>query len=275
MAVVKRFVDKAFERRNLGSHEERQRSFELETRYGYVARTLASSIASGEHPAGTVLPTEVDLAKQFQVSRATVRAALRELQQLGLVSRRRNVGTTVEASRLPHESAGYIQSLDTVDDVFQYADDTSRCIQEIASEVADDALAMRLSCRPGRRWIRVSSLRVRDNQEKADPICWTDVYIDDLYADIIRANVEHYTGAIGSLVEEQTGRRIAQMVQEIRSTGIPSRIVSALKAQEDSHALEITRRYIDASGGCFIVSISVHPANRFIYAMRLRRSTPS
>ena len=71
----------------------------METRYASVARRLAEGISTGEYPVGTVLPTEFRLAEQFGVSRATVRSALRELQQLGLVSRRRNTGTRVEAAR--------------------------------------------------------------------------------------------------------------------------------------------------------------------------------
>ncbi|OYX69459.1 MAG: hypothetical protein B7Y95_18140 [Rhizobiales bacterium 32-66-11] len=39
----------------------------LETRYAHVARILAEAIATGRHPVGSVLPNELDLAKQFGV----------------------------------------------------------------------------------------------------------------------------------------------------------------------------------------------------------------
>lgn len=243
----------------------------METRYAFVARRLAEGISAGDYPVGTVLPTEFELAEQFGVSRATVRSALRELQQLGLVSRRRNTGTRVEAARPVWEAGGYTHNLRTVEDVLQYAAETRRCIQQVVDEVADDALAERIGCRPGRRWLRVSSLRVHSGKAGVPPICWTDVYVDAAYAELVRAQVAEFPGAIACLIEERTGRGIAEIVQMIRSVGVPQRMVSALQAEANSHALEIVRRYRDASGDSFLISVSIHPAGRFAYSLPLRR----
>jgi GntR family transcriptional regulator len=49
---------------------------------------------AGQFPDGR-LPTEEDLAKQYQVSRLTVRSALRRLEEDGLIERRRARGTFV------------------------------------------------------------------------------------------------------------------------------------------------------------------------------------
>jgi len=247
----------------------------VETRYAFVARRLAEGISAGEYPVGTVLPTEFELAEQFGVSRATVRSALRELQQLGLVSRRRNTGTRVEAAHPAWETSGYAHSLRTVEDVLQYAAETRRCIQEIASEIADDELAERLGCRPGRRWLRVSSVRVDTAKVSAPPICWTDVYVDATYTELVRAQVAQFSGAVACLIEERTGRGIAEIVQVIRSVGVPPRTADALRAEPNSHALEITRRYRDTRGDSFLISVSIHPAGRFAYSMLLRRQSPA
>jgi GntR family transcriptional regulator len=68
-----------------------------ETRYAQVAHDLAEGIASQRFPVGSLLPTELELCERYGVSRHTIRIALRELQELGLVSRRKKVGTRVEA----------------------------------------------------------------------------------------------------------------------------------------------------------------------------------
>ncbi len=60
-----------------------------------VAADLRSQLAAGDHPAGSRLPTETELAVQFGVSRPTVRAALRELEALGQVRTQHGVGTFV------------------------------------------------------------------------------------------------------------------------------------------------------------------------------------
>jgi GntR family transcriptional regulator len=53
---------------------------------------LVGAIRRGEFPDGR-LPAEPELARQFGVSRATVRSALASLEQLGLVRRRPGLGT--------------------------------------------------------------------------------------------------------------------------------------------------------------------------------------
>jgi DNA-binding GntR family transcriptional regulator len=45
-----------------------------------------------------------------------------------------------------------------------------------------------------------------------------------------------------------------------------------LSVKAGTAALEIVRRYLDASGATFEVSVSVHPAERFSVSMRLKRS---
>lgn len=243
----------------------------METRHALVARSLAEAISSGTYPVGTLLPTEIELAERFGVSRATVRTALSNLQQLGLVSRKRNVGTRVEASVPAQDSAGYMHSLATVDDVLQYAAETHRWVQEIANEVADDELAARLQCRPGRRWLRVSSLRVVTDAPRTPPICWTDVYVNAGYADVVRKHVKSYPNAIGSLLEEKAGKHIAEVVQSIRAVELPARMAKPLQAEAGAPALEITRRYVESNNSVLLVTISIHASERFEYTMRLKR----
>lgn len=59
--------------------------------YEQVADQLLGLIISGELTPGTRLPSEVDLASQFGVSRTTVREALRILATRNLIESRRGV----------------------------------------------------------------------------------------------------------------------------------------------------------------------------------------
>ena len=71
----------------------------MEPRYAALARQIAQHITEGQHPVGSLLPGEVELAEQHGVSRATIRMAMRQLQDMGLISRRKRAGTRVEAGR--------------------------------------------------------------------------------------------------------------------------------------------------------------------------------
>jgi len=63
--------------------------------YHQLADLLRTSITDGSVPAGSRLETEVSLAQRLGLSRPTVRQALQELVNEGLLVRRRGVGTLV------------------------------------------------------------------------------------------------------------------------------------------------------------------------------------
>jgi len=243
----------------------------VETRYAYVARALAEAIAEGCHPVGSVLPNEFELAEQFAVSRSTVRAALRELQASGLVSRKRNVGTRVEALTPPRSSGGFAQTLGSIEAVQQFGVETERHVQRVGDVVTDGELAKALGCRAGRRWLRISSLRLDPNDLSRTPICWTDVYIDHAFADEVRARMDTYRDIFGTLVEQISGRQFSEIRQNISAVGVPEPIAEPLKAPAGAHALSIRRQYLFNSNDMAEVSISIHPADRYHYTSRLLR----
>ena len=67
-------------------------------RYQILAARLRKEIESGRYPVGSLLPTELEISTQLNVSRSTVREAIRRLQAAGLVSRRPGVGTRIEST---------------------------------------------------------------------------------------------------------------------------------------------------------------------------------
>lgn len=233
-----------------------------------LTRDLEGGIASGKFPVGSLLPTEFELCDRYGASRYTVRMALQELQDLGLISRRKNVGTRVEAMRPP---AGFTQSIATVDELAQFGATHVRVVHDVKTIVIDLALAKETGCVAGSRWLRISSLRM-DGGKKQRPICWTDVYIDPAYKDIPKLVRESPQTLISALIETRHGRRIARIRQDVRAVSLPSSLAEALKAHADSPALQIVRRYLDASNEAFEISVTTHPADRFTFSMQMDRT---
>ena len=64
-------------------------------RYRVIFETLRNRIDSGEYPPDQKLPTEAELMRLFGVSRTTVSRAMRDMELLGLIRRRRGSGTYV------------------------------------------------------------------------------------------------------------------------------------------------------------------------------------
>jgi GntR family transcriptional regulator len=73
--------------------------------YEQLAAIIAAKIAAGRFASGERLPTELDLAQDYAISRETVRQALGVLERRGLVVRRRAKGTFVAVPRVSQDLA--------------------------------------------------------------------------------------------------------------------------------------------------------------------------
>jgi GntR family transcriptional repressor for pyruvate dehydrogenase complex len=63
-----------------------------------VMKLLISDIVSGTRPAGEMLPREVDLSAQFDVSRGVARETIRAMEERGLISVKHGKGATVNGA---------------------------------------------------------------------------------------------------------------------------------------------------------------------------------
>lgn len=64
--------------------------------YHQLAEILQNRIRSGVYGPGEMIPSEIGLAKQYNIGRPTVRQAMNLLVQKGLIQRRRGAGTFVK-----------------------------------------------------------------------------------------------------------------------------------------------------------------------------------
>ena len=68
------------------------------SKYGELAAALRSDIEDGTYSAGDRLPTTPELCEKYGVSNTTVKKAIDELEQLGLIARRRGSGIYVKST---------------------------------------------------------------------------------------------------------------------------------------------------------------------------------
>ena len=239
-------------------------------RYEEVAEELVRQVQSGRWPVGGRLAPEVDLAAEFDVSRGTIRAALDIVQDLGLVSRRPRRGTRVERLK-PHSV--FARSLHSVDELTQYSVETDRRVLSIADVVVDGADARVLGCPPGQRWTRIRMLRV-DPADDGWPLCCTDAYLEPAVAAAVGDQVLDPKRLISDMVEQATGRTVHTIEQRMRAATVPDAMVDLLHTTPGAPVLRMTRRYLDRAGTPFEITVSVHPAERFEYAVDLERERP-
>ena len=236
--------------------------------YARIADQLSKDIASGRYAVGTVLPPEPDLAAMLQVSRSTVRAALASLENRKLVSRKKNAGTRVESDR-PHTSYG--ANLASLPDLIQWAQECARSVQHTETVEMGPDMAKELGCQPGTRWLRVQSLRFDPARHQA-AVSVTDAYIDERFAAILPSIEERPSALMSELLEEVFGLDLATVEQEVQGWKLTAEQARQLKAEKDAAALKVTRRYLTRDQQPVLMTLSIHPADRFSIKTKLTRT---
>lgn len=239
----------------------------MDVRYSELANTIVRNIKNGIYPVGSQLPSEVDFARQFQVSRTTIRSALRVVEELGLISRRRRAGTIVESIE---PSSQYTKSLHSIEDLVNYASKTIRNVLDISEIICDDALATSLECKAGQRWLRVQILRT-ELADPNQPICWTDAYMNPDDGRAILDMIKDGSGLLCHFIEERTGRTVMDLKQQVGATQVPEHVAKLLQVSTDSVGLEITRHYLDQAKKVFLITVNIYPKDKFKFTFWIHR----
>ena len=219
-------------------------------------------------PVGSLLPSELDLAQSYGASRNTVRAALKQLQDMDLISRRRNRGTRVE--RLPAASA-FTQSLSTLEDLVSFAKTATRVVTASKEVVLDIRGARELGCAPGSRWLNISMTR-REIDGPA-PLGWTDAFVDPHYAGVRRLAVKNPERLLCDMIETTYGRHIATIEQTVTACSVPDELTGKLAVAEGTPVLKIVRHYRDAARSIVLVTRSYYPEGRYALSTTLVRNS--
>ena len=125
--------------------------------YAALEAQLAAGIASGEFPVGSQLPTEDRLIQRFAVSRTTVRKAIQNLSDRGLIEIRRGTGTFVTQPKIIQELTeltGFVEDMDALGHAA-----TARLIDRIVV-AADANVAEHLALAVGTRVMRIRRIRL-------------------------------------------------------------------------------------------------------------------
>lgn len=238
------------------------------TRYREIADNLIAAIQGGGVAVGELLPGELHLMEDYAASRHTIRAALRRLEELGLVERRRGLGTRVVA-RSARRS--YVHRVASPGELLQYPRQSRLRVLEVRRLTVTGALARLLGCRSASRWHRIRTLR---DMQGGQPICRTDIYVLPRHADVAkRIGTDHRS--VYQLLEESHGVHVAEVVVDVTARSMPEDAASALGVAAGSPSMTVVRRYLDEDGRPFQITVSDHPGDRYAFSQRLRRDWES
>jgi GntR family phosphonate transport system transcriptional regulator len=145
-----------------------------------IADEIERAIVRGEFAKGERLPGEVDIAARFDVNRHTVRRALAELAERGLVRASRGSGTFVDGTRLPYPIRSRTRFSEIVSAAGREAG--GRLVGH-GNESATADIAQRLALAPGSEVTRLEIVRSADRV----PICASTAWLPAAqFPDLVR-----------------------------------------------------------------------------------------
>lgn len=135
-----------------------------------ISTALRRQIEAGNLRQGDVIPSENELSASLKVSRMTVRAALDELAQQGLVVRQQGRGTTV--SHVPvTKSANVIGFMSFSEEMRARGLTPASEVLEFTDKLADSAIAAQLGLSPGAHVIYLERIRLANSEPMALERC--------------------------------------------------------------------------------------------------------
>ena len=228
-------------------------------KYGMIADQLLRDIGAGRPPVGEFLPTENELMRAYGVSRHTVRAAVQDLRSRGIVSSQQGQGSKVIAAK---ESADFAETIQSIDELITFGQETRRVLLNQTTVEADTALAEVFGCATGRRLIEARMLR-QTLQPRSQTIALVTLWLDALLEPVIQ-EFEDVQKSAAEIIRNRFGYATNSVVQTIAAERLNAEDARTLGAEDGDPALVVTRVYATApEAEPFLVARSLCKADAF------------
>lgn len=224
--------------------------------YFQVAQRLRTAIESGQLPSGSRIENEVKLAEDLGMSRPTIRRAIQELVDQGLLVRRRGVGTQVVMGKF----ARTVELSSLHDDLSRgnRAPSTTVLTHELVEATADVAEHLGLSI--GTTVLHLRRLRFTDEV----PFALLENYLAPEFNDLDRAALESF-GLYQLMRTRGATMRVAK--QTIGARGASDEEASLFETEPHSPVLTMSRTLYDDSGRA--VEYGIHSYRPELYSFEV------
>lgn len=205
--------------------------------YFQISRRLESAVGGGQLAPGEMLPTEIDFAHLLSVSRPTMRRALDELVEKGLLVRKRGVGTRVNSAEVRRRVA--LTSL--YEDLQSAGRAPTTRVLRFESERSDAHAARALGLPADQALVFCERLRLTEGT----PIAVLRNWLSPQFADITASDLETY--GLYYLLGQRNGRpQVAN--QRISAIAASPAVARLLGTKPGDPLITMQRTAIDASG---------------------------
>ena len=229
--------------------------------YNYIMKKIQDE----EWPVGTKLPTEIELAQQFGISRPSVRTAMARLVNEGYLNRIKGKGTFVTSPKELEDSTIFIESFDK---------EMKKRGKKVASDViefrllkAPEHVQKMLKLTPNDTVLKLTRLRYIENSFNAGPIVMTTSYFTKKLFflqnyDFTKISVH------AAMAEHDVYRR--RLEKHINIAQLDNRCCHLMELPEKSMSLFIYSTVLDSDDELGEYTESYYPASRNEFILKLR-----
>jgi len=217
------------------------KAVEKKKAYEDVVKQIRTLIVSGRLKRNDQLPTERELSETFKVSRATVREAIRTLEQMKLVQSRQGNGTYVLASSeealVQPLAAALFHEKDDILDIFAIRKTIEPYVAQLAAQNAtlQDIKEMEKIMRQQAEYI-----------ERGESIVESDAFFHSLVAKAAKNRVmERLLLALVDLLGETREKYLEDDVRAKKSLEGHQRVLSAVKNGDCAAARKSMLRHLE------------------------------
>lgn len=150
--------------------------------YFQISSRLERAIRDGTIPAGARLENEISIGQRLGLSRPTVRRAIQELVDKGLLVRRRGIGTQVVQTRMNRP----VELTSLHEDLTRVGHHPTTRVLSVEHELAGEEAARALQLDPGTPITRIRRVRYAD----LTPMAVLENLLPPAFVDITAANLE-------------------------------------------------------------------------------------
>ncbi len=231
--------------------------------YLLVINKIKEDIETGIIQYGTRLPSEFELAKELGVSRATLREALRILEEDNVITRKHGIGTFVNTR--PTFTSG-IEELLSITQMIEHNKQIAGTIYlNIDRVLTTDANIREFKLEKEESILKIERIRTADNE----PLVYC---IDKIPESILPNNFNFQKdSSLFKTLEEQTNLYITYAITEILPLGFHAKISPLLHSPSESSLLVLKQVHYDKADRPVLISINYFRADKFRFKVLRRR----
>lgn len=230
--------------------------------YLQVIDHLKQDIDSGVYQEKEKLPSEFDLAKKLGVSRATLREALRILEEENVIIRRHGVGTFVNAK--PLFTSG-IENLNSVTNMIEQAGMIPGTIflNSMILRPTDEDIR-RFTCSGDDEILVIERVRTANGE----PVVYC---VDKIPNKILSGHLPNDDESIFNMLEGKQNRRISYAVAQIEPLGYHDKISPILECEPETALLVLKQMHFDETDEPILFSVNYFKADKFSFHVLRKR----